>query len=201
VRDPDPHAVDAGHVLGIKFDVFSRAQRTFAAPYYVFLVRVEQGVDEWRVHKHTVPAMVPVRALARKHLPSGGVDASMDDTVAERGRKQDIGAFSRAVRKELVGMVRRKDALLMVERVCKENGVTEFEITDGTGREVQVTTQYGLKVRFRMDIAGEAVEKVVIRVAGQTGLEGRRQDLERDCMQDGGNLDRLLSIITTSRPA
>ncbi|KAG6020100.1 hypothetical protein E4U41_002970, partial [Claviceps citrina] len=63
VRDPDPHAVDGGHVLGLRFEVMSRGQ--FLRPYYVMLNRPYPGSKKHlRVHRHTVPPAVPLAGLA-----------------------------------------------------------------------------------------------------------------------------------------
>ncbi|KAG5914260.1 hypothetical protein E4U42_000583, partial [Claviceps africana] len=64
VRDPDPHAVDRGHVLGLRFEVMSRGQ--FLRPYYVMLNRPYPGSKHLRVHRHTVPPAVPLAGLAAR---------------------------------------------------------------------------------------------------------------------------------------
>ncbi|KAG8415423.1 hypothetical protein J3458_009271 [Metarhizium acridum] len=91
VRDPDPNAVDDGHVLGLRFEIMSRGQ--FLRPYYVMLNRPYPGSRHLRVHRHTVPPAVPLAGLAARHLPqpsrAGGGSSSTD---------QDLDKFVRTLR-------------------------------------------------------------------------------------------------------
>jgi central kinetochore subunit Mal2/MCM21 len=216
VKDPDPHAVNGGRVLGVRFDVFSTSKRAFEKPYYVFLVRAKSegeedqnnrphvGADapdeEWRVHRHTIPSAIPVAMLVRRYLPLSAA-AREEDAGAERdGRslmnlRQDLGAFVRAVRKQLVGMVRRRDVLQALEKTCVSSSTqtglaTQMEIVDGVGREIELSLRDGAVLRFRIDMGGELVEKAVARMTDGAG--GRRQDLERLAMDDGGRLEGLV---------
>ncbi|KAK7757666.1 hypothetical protein SLS62_000043 [Diatrype stigma] len=136
VRDPDPAAVDGGRVLGLRFEVMARAR--FARPYFVLLNRPwtttttsaarnrnnsDQSGDYLRVHRHTVPACVPLAGLAARYLPpppsrraaaaaedeDGDDDGGDDDDDRARRRRQqrrkhrqDLPAFVRTLRRELV---------------------------------------------------------------------------------------------------
>ena len=119
VRDPDPHAVDGGAVLGVRVEVMSRAR--FIRPYFVMLNRPYAAAGHpraLRVHRHTVPPCVPLAALAARYLPApgtsrkrvrddddGGSDEDGDGRAASStsgGSKQDLPRFVRALRRELV---------------------------------------------------------------------------------------------------
>jgi hypothetical protein len=110
--------------------------------------------------------------------------------------RQDLGAFVRAVRKQLVGMVRRRDELQALEKTCVSSSTqtglaTQMEIVDGVGREIELSLRDGAVLRLRIDMGGELVEKVVARMVDGAG--GRRRDLERLTMDDGGRLEGLVN--------
>lgn len=170
-------------------------------PFYVFVVRVlpsedgQTGEDVWRVHKHTVPPAVPLGSLSRRFLPQpegeGGDDSGIDVSVMPSEVKQDLGAFVRGVRRELVGMVRRKEKLERLDGLVKGAGFERFDIVDGVGREVEIEIE-DLVVRIGIDESGEVVEKVIVRELGIEGLSGRRRELERVLMNDGGWIDGIV---------
>ena len=68
VREPDPHALDDGHLLGVRLDVCSGGQ--FKTPYFVFLRRAWPRRRTWvQLAWHTVPPGVATQVLAEKYLP------------------------------------------------------------------------------------------------------------------------------------
>ncbi|KAK8005329.1 Cenp-O kinetochore centromere component-domain-containing protein [Apiospora arundinis] len=104
IRDPDPNAVDGGNVLGLRFEVMSKAR--FVRPYYVMLNRPYPNSRHLRVHRHTVPPCVPLAGLAARHLPApkpnkGGAGNDDDDEEPQQ-QQQDLPRFARALRRELV---------------------------------------------------------------------------------------------------
>lgn len=237
VQDPDPCAVNGGRVLGVRFDVFSVKKRAFVPPFFVFLVRVreeeengdgvgggvaedlqgvdgqsrvddEEGMQLLRVHKHTIPPVVPVVALAQRYLPVLSADDEEDvdepnglDAPKNLPTKQDLGKFVRAIRKELVGMVRRKDALEALEVDCTSRShgsrlATRFAVMDGLGREVEMELRQGEVVKLLINMGGEKVEKVIVRTRGSDkGLGQRRRDVERAVMRNGGTLNGIIDRI------
>lgn len=137
VRDPDPHAVDGGSVLGIRLEVMRRGR--FLRPYYVLLNRpyVEETDNHGhndgnpsmhhqhqqgprrrylRVHRHTIPPSIPLAGLAARHLPApprrqrqaGGGD---DGDTAATPKPQDLSRFVRTLRRELVRYHNRMAAI------------------------------------------------------------------------------------------
>lgn len=115
-RDPDPCAVGDGSILGLRFEVASRAR--FLRPYYVLLNRPygDRARNHLRVHRHTIPPCVPLAALAARHLPPPPKEDVEDDIGAEGdsregdvemsrrsgGRGQDLATFVHALRREIV---------------------------------------------------------------------------------------------------
>jgi central kinetochore subunit Mal2/MCM21 len=95
VRDPDPNAVEDGSVLGVRFEVMSKER--FMRPYYVMLNRPYENSRFLRVHRHTVPPCIPLPGLAARHLPAPAKSAN-----DERQPTQDLSAFVRALRREIV---------------------------------------------------------------------------------------------------
>ncbi|PSN70526.1 hypothetical protein BS50DRAFT_315958 [Corynespora cassiicola Philippines] len=108
VQDPDPNAVDAGRVLGVRVDV--PVPGGFAETYYVLLNRGEGG--GLRVHRHTVPACVALGLLVQRWLGGG----------EGKGGEQDLVRFGKALRRELVGWHLRKE---VVRKLREEAGLKD----------------------------------------------------------------------------
>ncbi|KAL2758553.1 hypothetical protein ACRALDRAFT_1068844 [Sodiomyces alcalophilus JCM 7366] len=95
VRDPDPNAVDGGSILGLRFEVMSKAR--FLRPYYVMLNRPYPDSRHLRVHRHTVPPCIPLSGLAARYMPA----PSPPDAAQQTKQKQDLPRFVRALRREI----------------------------------------------------------------------------------------------------
>jgi central kinetochore subunit Mal2/MCM21 len=105
VKDPDPNAVNNGDILGISIEVLINGG--FVDTYHVlFTVRGHEQSKRLRIHKHTIPACIPLQQLANKWLPQGTRDG---DSAKDPG--QDLVKFGRALRKELVSWHMRLDAV------------------------------------------------------------------------------------------
>ena len=105
VKDPDPNAINNGDILGISIEV--SVNGGFVDTYHVlFTVRDYDNSKRLRIHKHTIPAYIPLQQLANKWLPQGTRDA---DSV--KNPDQDLVKFGRALRKELVSWHMRLDAV------------------------------------------------------------------------------------------
>jgi central kinetochore subunit Mal2/MCM21 len=114
VLDPDPHALNNGHILGVSIDVGLAGK--FVETYHVLLNWrnvSEDGSKVLRIHKHTIPPCVPLQQLANRWLPQAGKDG--DEEV-----QQDLVRFGRGLRKELVAWHLRVRA---VEALRREAGV------------------------------------------------------------------------------
>ncbi|KAI4692643.1 hypothetical protein J4E81_007059 [Alternaria sp. BMP 2799] len=114
VKDPDPHALNDGNILGVSIDVALGGR--FVETYHV-LLSVKQKHDKriMNVHKHTVPPCIPLQHLSDKWLPASGKDE-------ENNPEQDLVRFGRLLRKELVSWHLRVNA---VEELRKDAGLAQ----------------------------------------------------------------------------
>lgn len=188
VRDPDPHAVDGGEVLGLRFDMFSILDREFVRPYYVLLNAIGQtpeGEKRLRVHKHTIPVFVPLRELEARYLPTSGAE-------------QDLVKLAREVRRGLVSFHKRREAIERVKRDMENTrskiGISEV---DPSAREFEMAFEDQSVAKVRIDLDGSIVN-VVVRTpptdgSGERGESTgrRRRDLERAIVGDNGRIESL----------
>ncbi|CAG5177838.1 uncharacterized protein ALTATR162_LOCUS8403 [Alternaria atra] len=114
VKDPDPHALNDGNILGVSIDVSLGGR--FVETYHVLLsVRQKDNKRILRINKHTIPPCIPLQQLSDKWLPAGGKDEENDP-------EQDLVQFGRLLRKELVSWHLRVNA---VEELQKEAGLAK----------------------------------------------------------------------------
>ncbi|OQD83282.1 hypothetical protein PENANT_c017G00012 [Penicillium antarcticum] len=128
-KDPSPTAnSQTKNLLGVRIDVCARNGR-FAKPYYILLrsershVAGKESTRRLRVHRHTIPSFISVAKLEAVYLPrargSTHQDEEEGDTSSEDSpskkqpstRKQDLSAFVRELRRELVAWHMRVDAI------------------------------------------------------------------------------------------
>lgn len=113
VKDPDPYAVDNGNLLGVRIDV--SVGGSFVNTYHVLFNRPNAARKNMlKIHKHTIPACIPLQQLANKWLPLTRKDA-------EDFAEQDLVKFGKHLRRELVSWHLRMDAL---ENLKKEAGLS-----------------------------------------------------------------------------
>ena len=191
VRDPDPNAVDGGAVLGVRVEVMSKAR--FIRPYFVMLNRPYGPADPraLRVHRHTVPACIPLSGLAARYLPApssarkrvhaeghGDEDSSRMASTS----KQDLSRFVRALRRELVryhnrvaviGDLRKATGLEGKRRKSKEATVegaptiVDISAADAEAKQIRVEWSDGKSGRLVMNDDGEILKMVVQGANGQ----------------------------------
>lgn len=201
-RDPDPHAVDAGAILGLRIEVVTRAR--FLRPYYVLLNRPYQtaagkGRRYLRVHRHTLPACIPLAGLAGRFLPSPSAKEG-----GEKGRRQDLAGFARAVRREVVGYHMRMGVVADLKRAVgalgkKAGGDDDDDGGDGEGRKLvdvmpadaeakQLTVEWadGRTGRLVMGDDGEIVKLVVV------GENGRDREAGRELLQGAVRVEEVV---------
>ncbi|KAK4124999.1 hypothetical protein N657DRAFT_632921 [Parathielavia appendiculata] len=203
-RDPDPHAVDGGAILGLRIEVTSRAK--FLRPYYVLMNRPYVGARHLRVHRHTLPPCIPLAGLAARYLPppsassssrSGGGGGGGDGGSKDTTTRQDLARFARALRREVVryhhrlgvvadlrkaaGLGRKKD----VDEGDDEGGVGQgsrpvqlVDIAPADAETKQITLEWadGRTGRLVMGDDGEIVKLVVL------GENGRDREAGRDLL-------------------
>jgi central kinetochore subunit Mal2/MCM21 len=191
LQDPDPNAVNAGKVLGVRIDVFSTAKKHFLAPYHLFFHEVgDTGI--LRLHKHTIPTFVPLQHLLRRHMPTPDPESEDGGDGAAR---QDLPLFLRALRQELVCYAKRLDAIEKLKLICVGKGRQAHKITvvtmcDPGAREVELEWQDGAVARLRMGLDG-LVERTVVRSKGGARSGRRKRRLERMIMSEGGHVSDL----------
>ncbi|KAJ9630229.1 hypothetical protein H2204_008590 [Knufia peltigerae] len=117
-HDPSPEVQSKNPLLGIRMDLCDRNGH-FDNPYYLFCIKVggEEGpsIQELRIHRHTIPALVPLEEYEKQYLPLSdeGYGGSEDSLLSSEGnqRKQDLHGLVSRVRHDLVAWRSRQDAI------------------------------------------------------------------------------------------
>ena len=159
VNDPDPNAVDGGHILGLRFEIMSKGQ--FLRPHYVILNRPYPNSKHLRVHRHTIPPGVPFAGLAARYLPPPQSGASST---------QNLNRFVRALRRGIVGYYNRlglsadlRRGLVLHDRekgTSQNEAVIDVGIADIEAKQITLTWPDERTGRLIMDNSG-AIEKLL----------------------------------------
>ncbi|KAI6247248.1 hypothetical protein HI914_04144 [Erysiphe necator] len=101
IQDPDPNAVNNGHILGLRFDVSNNGK--FIRPYYIMLNKLWNGEKNMlSVHRHTLPPAIPLSTLVEKYLVNHRGPLALASGSKVRTGKQSLLIFSRALRRSIV---------------------------------------------------------------------------------------------------
>ncbi|EGS22790.1 uncharacterized protein CTHT_0012650 [Thermochaetoides thermophila DSM 1495] len=195
-RDPDPRAVDSGSLLGLRIEVVSRGK--FLRPYYVILNRPWRGHrHHLRVHRHTLPACVSVGGLAARYLPAPIGGDQDEDGEGEKGKKQDLARFARALRREVVRYHNRLGVVADLRRAAELAGkknqeddekgeeqqrkrenmrLVDIRPADVEAKQIAIEWEDGRTGRLVMDDDGEIVKLVIV------GENGRDHEAKRDLL-------------------
>jgi central kinetochore subunit Mal2/MCM21 len=188
--DPSPDTSNT-RLLGVRLDICKRTG-VFEAPYYVLLKRhessphgdeaglgagaateTERGGD-YRVHRHTLPALVPLQQYEERYLPLadegyGSEDSVLAGTESGRGQKQDLHGFVVAVRNDLTSWQMRKEAVeLTLEKLQPEEEEDDDDEGDGGGKRGGAVLKYGIQA-----LEAPAVDAKSIRIVWRSGMVGR----------------------------
>ncbi|OCT53840.1 hypothetical protein CLCR_10386 [Cladophialophora carrionii] len=134
--DPSPELQAKNPLLGIRIDVCTRHGK-FDSPYYIFCVRSTDRGQDLRIHRHTIPALVPLEQYEREYLPLSSLNREEDEGYVgsdgvENGaggaRKQDLHILVSRVRYDLVSWRLRKDA---AEWLREELGLSRQSRNEG----------------------------------------------------------------------
>ncbi|OJJ44244.1 hypothetical protein ASPZODRAFT_71867 [Penicilliopsis zonata CBS 506.65] len=195
-HDPSPHADDAS-LLGVRIDICRRTGH-FTKPYYILLKREGNKKDttnrvgkrnrdppRLRVHRHTIPAFIPLDSLAEIYLPSQAAhhkssreDSDEEELKPPQTRKQDLPAFVREIRRELVAWHLRLDAVeFLKEELAKH---TESIPAESEGERI-------------VSLAATALEARYIRLEWADGRVGRFK------VSDSGRVERAVVIGDSGR--
>lgn len=116
-HDPSPELQSKNPLLGIRFDICARSGR-YDSPYYIFCIKAGDG-QELRIHRHTIPALVPLEQYERQYLPQstsasdegyGGSEDSLLSNDRTTGI-QDLHGLVARVRHDLVSWRLRRDVV------------------------------------------------------------------------------------------
>ncbi|CRK27039.1 hypothetical protein HYQ45_003909 [Verticillium longisporum] len=169
MRDPDPNAVDDGKVLGLRFEIMSKAR--FLRPYYVLLRRPYPDSRHLRVHRHTIPPCIPLSGLAARHLPAPGpADADAPTT-------QDLLRFARTLRREIVryhnraavigdlgrAAAARLDSASVTPEADRSTALVDVRAADAQAKQAELAWADGRTGRLVMDDDGQLEKLVVFR--------------------------------------
>ncbi|KAI5464205.1 Cenp-O kinetochore centromere component-domain-containing protein [Mariannaea sp. PMI_226] len=186
VHDPDPNAVDGGHVLGLRFEIMSKGQ--FLRPYYVMLNRPFPGHKHLRIHRHTLPPAIPLPGLAARHLPA-------PKPQSDRPVQQDLDKFTRTLRREIVRYHNRlgvsadlRRGLGLHEKTADDltpNDIVEVGIADIEAKQIRLTWADERSGRIVMDDDGKVLKLVVF------GKEGRDWETTKEL---SGKYDRIEDV-------
>lgn len=173
VKDPDPNAVDEGNVLGLRFEIMSKAK--FVRPYYVMLNRPYANRRHLRVHRHTIPQCIPLSGLAARHLPPP-TNKNDDD---EASKVQDLSRFARALRRELVRYHNRAAVIGDMKKAAglgskkspgqepSETAILDISAADAEAKQISLQWRDGRSGRLVMNDDGAVVKMVVQGDNGQ----------------------------------
>lgn len=173
VKDPDPNAVDEGNVLGLRFEIMSKAK--FVRPYYVMLNRPYSNRRYLRVHRHTIPQCIPLSGLAARHLPAP--TSKNDDDEAPKA--QDLSRFARALRRELVRYHNRAAVIGDMKKAAglgskktpgqepSETAILDISAADAEAKQISLQWRDGRSGRLVMNDDGAVVKMVVQGDNGQ----------------------------------
>lgn len=216
-RDPSPHT-DSPDLLGVRIDI-STGEGRFVKPYYVLLRRVRdtssgttnsQQQQRLAVHQHTIPEFIPLTKLAQRYLPLPRRSGQTEDgeTVYKPSPKQDLTAFVRHLRRELVAWHMRRDSIEWLQRrmglsendderndrdvlpISGRSEIVALSPVSLEARYVRVEWRDGRVGRFKISNSGLVERAVVIGDRGRdkkteailTGGDGRIETLHERLM-------------------
>ncbi|GKT62347.1 cenp-O kinetochore centromere component [Colletotrichum tofieldiae] len=195
VQDPDPNAVDRGHVLGIRIEIMSDAK--FRRPYYVMLNRPYKESRNLRVHRHTIPPCIPLSALAARHLPA---PKPADD---EGQKTQDLSRFVRTLRREIVRFHNRTAVIGDLQKAAglrgsgdadedPEQAVTSITAADIEAKQISIEWADGRAGRLVMSEDGQIQKLVVL------GSAGRDREVTRDLLGDSRRVEDVAQQLAST---
>ncbi|KAL3487151.1 Cenp-O kinetochore centromere component-domain-containing protein [Aspergillus germanicus] len=206
-KDPSPilnNETDGSkNLLGARIDICVRNGR-FTKPYYLLLQKLRtdgynHGNVRVKVHRHTIPAFIPVDRLAHVFLPGtlsrvgagdgGGTEEAQPPRKGKQGRtqQQDLRGFIREVRRQLVAWHMRLDAVhyLRDQIGVIRRGVDAYPDEEEDGpweRDIPIDTDLDSgvgEIRLKRNEFGivrlspTALEASYIRVEFEDGRVGR----------------------------
>ncbi|KAK9361077.1 hypothetical protein V1504DRAFT_452717 [Lipomyces starkeyi] len=181
VRDPSVNG--NGDLLGIRIECF--ALKKFGAPHYI-LLSVNGKTNSYDIYKYTVPLHIPLASLAKKYL------------------HKDLGAFVRAVRKEIILDVNKRTHLSCLSNVVAIEADDACELV----KLEFAFPKYGARIAYLrcnvVDIKSAVVTKFVQKQADDPDMDHEFQDEETETVRDEklealmpGRIDQLCVRLAT----
>ncbi|CAG2000923.1 unnamed protein product [Fusarium graminearum] len=189
VHDPDPNAVDGGHILGLRFEIMSKSQ--FLQPYYVFLNRPYFNSKYMRVHRNTLPPAIPIARLVARHLPAPRPESDSPP-------QQDLDRFVRTLRREIVRYHNRLGVSADLRRSLGLHGriddtvlpddIVEVGIADIEAKQIRFSWADDRSGRVVMDSDGKVIKLMMF------GREGRDWETTKELY---GKYERIEDVAKT----
>ncbi|KAL4906796.1 hypothetical protein BDW74DRAFT_176406 [Aspergillus multicolor] len=223
-KDPSPvfdgeSEKDSKNLLGVRIDICIRNGR-FTKPYYLLLHKVRAAEDaeknkpeiRLKVHRHTIPAFIPVQRLERILLPQpdpipvpddgGGATEPLKKKPKPAPRQQSLQMFIREIKRQLVSWHMRLDAIHHIREQLGivRRGVDPYPDDEEDGpwdRDMLVDVGFdsGLgETRIKKNNYGiasfspTALEAAYVRVEWEDGRVGRFK------ISDAGTVERAVVI-------
>lgn len=196
-------------MLGVRIDV-SRRDGGYEVPFYILLKRVKVDGEVWlSVHRHTIPAFIPVRELERVYLPvptsKQTREEEEEDEIsmlkAKNLPKQDLHTFVAKIRNALVSWHLRVDAVKSLQKqlassstsTTKPSGLKSITATSLEHSSLRLEFHDGRVGRVKVGETGQIERVIVISADG-----GREKEVECAVMRgadkdEGIRIDRILS--------
>ncbi|KAL6856677.1 Cenp-O kinetochore centromere component domain-containing protein [Trichoderma novae-zelandiae] len=204
VRDPDPSAVDGGHVLGLRFEIMTRGQ--FLQPYYVLLNRPYPADGRFlRIHRHTVPPAIPLQGLAARHLPAPKQQTEGEGGTSPSPPKQDLERFVKSLRREIrryhnrlgfsadlrrsLGAHNSRSQMAADDGSLPPNAIVDVSIADTEAKQIRLTWADERNGRLVMDDDGRVVKFMVF------GAEGRDWETTRQLGESQGRVEDVAKML------
>ena len=224
-QDPSPELQSRNPLLGIRFDIVNRTGK-FDNPYYLFCVRAGDDSRELRIHRHTIPALVPLQEYERTYLPLqdegyGSEESILGSDGDAVGRKQDLHGLVAKVRRDLVSWRLRQDAIDLVRENLEipiarnatdsrnENEINENQDSGSDNPSSDVDVGVGVDEPEPVgkhgvtEISALGVDAYQVRIVWSDGRVGRIQISDdakiakaRVIGLDGGRLAELERVLT-----
>lgn len=208
--DPSPNlSEEERKLLGVRIDV-SRRDGGYEVPFYILLKRVKVDGEVWlSVHRHTIPAFIPVRELERVYLPvptsKQTREEEEEDEIsmlkAKNLPKQDLHTFVAKIRNALVSWHLRVDAVKSLQKqlassstsTTKPSGLKSITATSLEHSSLRLEFHDGRVGRVKVGETGQIERVIVISADG-----GREKEVECAVMRgadkdEGIRIDRILS--------
>ncbi|KAL4975193.1 Cenp-O kinetochore centromere component-domain-containing protein [Aspergillus desertorum] len=226
-EDPSPvtdggAGKDSKNLLGVRIDICVRNGR-FTKPYYILLRKVRAAAGDaekdqteirLKIHRHTIPAFIPVQQIERILLPDhahvlADSDGNGNDNIDQPKkkltpptRKQNLQLFVREIKRQLVAWHMRLDAIYFIREQIgiiqrgvdpypddEEDGLWDRDVLVDVGFDSGVGETRLKKNEFGIvSFSPTAVEAAYVRVEWEDGRVGRFK------ISDSGKVERAVVI-------